>query len=327
MVGIVILNYNNTQDIIACVKSILNNTCRSVMRIVVVDNGSEATICNFVEEALKELSPNSFMSIASTKSQIATLPLFTYLKLPSNVGYARGNNAGCELLRNLDDVKFTMICNSDILFTSDIITPLIDTYEKVNNIGALSPLLYRLDGSIDLSCARSAYEKRDLMFTFSAMFTRLYKARIERKQLLLRNPTLVDNPLVEIGMPSGSCMLFSKTVFEKIEGFDPNTFLYYEEAILYEKLKAIGKINYLIPSVSCIHMGGATTSSTKTSIFLKKCNVESLLYFMSTYMDTSNIILLYIKLTGTANILLLKFMQALKRMCIRIFNLRKIGRL
>ena len=55
--------------------------------------------------------------------------------------------------------------------------------------------------------------------------------------MLLQHPNLKDESLVEVDMPSGSCMLFEKSVFEEIEGFDPNTFLYYEEAILYHKLK------------------------------------------------------------------------------------------
>ena len=322
MVGIIILNYNNATDIVSCVKSILENVDENNFRIVVVDNGSNIDVRDGVERAMVELSENSFLSIGEIPQYQMSLPLITYLKLPVNLGYARGNNAGFELLKSCNEVSYIMICNSDIIFTSDIITPLANKYPKCKDIGALSPMLYRMDGSVDLSCARSAYEMKDLIFTFSYLFSSLYRSRIRRKQLLLQHPNLKDESLVEVDMPSGSCMLFEKSVFEEIEGFDPNTFLYYEEAILYHKLKTLDRKNYLIPTISCIHTGGATTSSTKTSLFLKKCNIDSLLYFMSTYMKASFITLMYIKITGVSNILLLNLMQVLKRIFTCILKLR-----
>ena len=43
---------------------------------------------------------------------------------------------------------------------------------------------------------------------------------------------------MDIELPSGSCMMFNAEALRIIGGFDPNTFLYYEEDILYKKLKA-----------------------------------------------------------------------------------------
>lgn len=312
MVGIIILNYNNTTDILSCVKSVLSFTDKEIIRIIVVDNGSSRKIQDYVGRELAKIS-GDFLALDDIPQDESRLPLMTYLRLPDNIGYARGNNAGIELLNRYGDIRYVLICNSDILFTSDIISPLIDEYQKNKNIGTLSPILYRLDGSIDLSCARSAYETKDLTFTFSYLFSALYKSRIRSKQLLLQHPEYIDRHLVEIGMPSGSCMLFSKEVLGKIKGFDPNTFLYYEEAILCEKLKRIGKNSYLIPAFSCIHTGGATTKSTKTSFFLKKCNLDSLLYFISTYKRVSPFTIFYILITGKISLIVLKILTAVKR--------------
>ena len=319
MLGIVILNYNNIQDIKSCVGSILNNTDSNAFRMVVVDNGSDICIRDSVQDALAEYSKQSFAVFDAIPANETVLPLVSYLKLPENVGYSRGNNAGLDLLRMCDGIEEVMFCNSDILFTSDIVTPLLKELQDDNEIGALSPILYKPDGTIDLSCARLAYVQSDLIFTFSWLFSSLYKKRIRRKQLLLSHPEVIRNNKIEIDMPSGSCMLFKMSVLNQIDGFDPNTFLYYEEAILYEKLRSIGKRNYVMPSLSCIHTGGVTTGSTKPSYFLKKCNIDSLLYYMTKYMDASSVALLYIRFTGALSLCLLKILITMKRIlsCVR----------
>ena len=54
----------------------------------------------------------------------------------------------------------------------------------------------------------------------------------------------------------------------------------------------------LLPMVSCIHTGGATTTSMKTAYFLKKCNYESVLYYLKTYEKCSRIELYYVIITA-----------------------------
>ena len=73
------------------------------------------------------------------------------------------------------------------------------------------------------------------------------------------------------------------TVFALIS-FDSNTFLYYEENILYKKLYAIGKQNYILPSIRCIHLGASSTKS-KPSSFLIKCNSDSAFYYLENYCE------------------------------------------
>lgn len=312
MVGVVILNYNNTCDLISCVKSLLEHSDEHKIRIVVVDNGSNEVVRNKVELALSELSKD-LLCIDDLSKECRVLPLVSYLKLPKNVGYAKGNNAGISFLDKFPEVKYIMVLNSDILFTYNIIDPLVEQFEEQSDLGAISPILYRPNGDIDFCCARSAYDLVDLAFTFSYLFAFIYSKRIKKKQILFNNPEFRNIPLIEIDLPSGSCMLFTKSVLNQIGGFDPNTFLYYEEAILYEKLKLLGKKNVLITGLSCIHTGGATTNVTKTSSFLLKCNIDSLVYYMTTYMQAPYVILLYIRLTGNIRMCLLSILRELKR--------------
>jgi len=70
-------------------------------------------------------------------------------------------------------------------------------------------------------------------------------------------------------MISGSCMLFPAEVLQKIEGFDINTFLYYEEAIIAEKLNKLNLKTFVIPSCTVEHEHAGSTKRIKSTIILK----------------------------------------------------------
>lgn len=299
MLGIIILNYNNTSDVLACVESLTKYTDMTNVRIVVVDNGSKVALRDAVESSLLKLFDGSFISLDDIPQQNLILPLMTYLKLPSNVGYARGNNAGFALLEKMRSIEYVMVLNSDILFTSDIITSLLEKARSLPDIGALSPLLYKPDGEIDYCCARRSLCKKDMLVTFSYLFNKKYKSALEKRKILRESPELINQDKIEIDLPSGSCMLFKRAVFEALGGFDEGTFLYYEEDILNKKIKQMGLKNVLIPSVNCIHVGGATTNNTKSAFFLKKCNYESLLYYLQKYESCTRLELCYFKLSAS----------------------------
>ena len=144
---------------------------------------------------------------------------------------------------------------------------------------------------------------------------------IENQKILKCSPDALQKESVDIEFPSGSCMMFRKEVLQKIDGFDPNTFLYYEENILYHKIQRVGQKCALIPSVSCIHTGGATTTSVKTAYFLKKCNLESLLYYLKVYECCSKWELLYVRLTGKLRLFRLWIGKRIKGLS-RIFRIQ-----
>lgn len=295
-VGIVILNYNNVIDVKKCIDSILKHVSLDKIKLVIVDNGSKIEIREEMHLYCSQIF-NSYCRINSGDNY-DRLADMTYMCVPKNIGYACGNNVGIDFLCHFETITHIMILNSDIILTEDIITPLLWQMSILPNVGAISPLLYKPSKEIDYCCARKNYPISTIIYTFSYLFEKKYARLNNQLKILLQNPTLLYQNSVEIELPSGSCMMFNKDTIKEIDGFDPNTFLYYEESILYKKLKMIGKQNYLIPSISCIHTGGRTTTSQKTAYFLKKCNYDSLLYYLKTYEDCSTMKLLYVMTTA-----------------------------
>ena len=296
MVGVVILNYNNSSDLENCIKSLISCENMRQVKLMIVDNGSREIERSKVRNYLSDNFQN-YTSLSLTDGE-GSLGYVNYLQLEDNLGYAQGNNAGLSFFLSDEDVDYIMFLNSDILFNQSIIPALINQVKRQGDCGAISPLLYKKNGEVDHCCARLNYDDVDLLLTFSYVMASSYKKRMNRKKILLQHPELLNSEVVNIELPSGSCMLFEKSVLKEIGGFDPNTFLYYEESILYEKLKNIGRQSYLLPMVSCVHVGGATTTKTKTSYFLKRCNFNSLLYYVNKYRTLPRIGKYYMIFTG-----------------------------
>lgn len=269
MTGIIILNYNNARYTLDCLESIMKHNTAPV-RIVVVDNASTDDSVAVLDGWLKS-HPGAF----------------TLLEAPSNGGYAQGNNVGLEYLDSNDDVDKVLILNNDVLLTQDIIPTMAGFIDAHPEAGLVSPLLRCRDGKTpDSTCARKDCTIKEIVWTYLLYFTNRFGilSRLsDRRKMLLTNPELQEKECVEIELPSGSCMMIRKALFKEIGWFDPNTFLYYEENILYHKLLRAGKQNYMLPLISCIHLGGETTNKVEHSAAYMKRSKASGFYYATHY--------------------------------------------
>lgn len=306
MIGIVILNYNNVNETIECIKSIKDYCHKDNYRICLVDNNSETNVVEEVSRRLHDIYPdNSMTELSSNEQQPSALPILSYIKNGENCGYANGNNIGLRFFENYDEIKYLLILNNDVLFTSDILSVLRNYLAEHPGVGVVSPLLYGRNGKIDHECAR--YEKRYVDFLLKV--TRLgrfsFLVRANESHVLVKHPDFVNKTTVEINLPSGSCMMFKKAVFKDIGYFDPNTFLYYEEDILWKKLKASSYSSVLLPQVSCIHLGACSTSK-RASYFIRKSYRDSMLYYLRTWTNFSRIFVCFIELRTWLNLKMVK---------------------
>ena len=81
-------------------------------------------------------------------------------------------------------------------------------------------------------------------------------------------------------------MLVKKDVFAAIGNFDPATFLYYEENILYRKLLKLNLRNYIATRLRCIHLGAATMVKSPSRIVAEAAKA-SRSYYIRTYLAPS----------------------------------------
>lgn len=300
MVGIVILDYNNAEDTLNCLESIMQfNTYPA--KIVIVDNGSTKTeIVKEIDTRLSGKYIGRYMKLQEGEKVPDRLADITLYVSRHNDGYAQGNNKGLNLLYRFPDIKNVMILNSDILFVEDIIGRLVGDLQSVPDAAIVSPILYKKGlQEIDYNCARKSISPSDLfleyMFLFHDVFN-ILSTRRKRRNLLRGKEPLLDKPLLEIELPSGSCMIADKEFFKSIGSFDPNTFLYNEENILWVKIDRLGKKNYLDTRLKCIHLGATTIDNKAASDFILNCSIESNHYFLKHYTNVGCVYLFFMRI-------------------------------
>lgn len=287
--ALIILNYNNYEDTINCVESVQQYNTAPI-KIIVVDNGSKR------EGTLKALDAHLAKTFLGEYKQVnegektSTLPYVTFLTSKTNDGYACGNNKGLKLAYADDEIDKVMILNNDVLFVEDIVPQLVREYDTMENVGIISPLLYKKDmDGIDYNCARRCESVCRIMGRLLLFYVNPFQIKTKwnkQQKYLLDQPELMEVERFEIELPSGSCMLLGKRLFEEIGSFDPNTFLYYEENILYQKLHARGLTNYIYPNLKCIHLGASSTKK-EVGYFMIKASADSACYYIEHYTNAS----------------------------------------
>ena len=230
MLGIVLVNYRDYDRTERFIREELSRI-RLPYRLVVVDNGGDEVQAGALQER--------------TGAEVIVRP---------NDGFAAGCNAGASSLKDADYLLFT---NSDIHLSSDnVVDSLVAKLEQDPEIGIIGPEIVDLDGRRQSPEPYMGLWNRYVWVYLSTPFlSRKAKRRIFR----------LDAP-EEAGegfhyRVMGSFFLCRRTDWEEAGGMDPHTFLYGEESILSERMKAIGKRVYFFPSVSVVHEHGATILS------------------------------------------------------------------
>ena len=278
--GVIILEYNNSEDTLNCIKSVLKfNT--APIKFIVVDNASpKKDIIRNLKSGLLNLFPKLKGSDLIYNSDKNSIEDVTLVLANENKGYACGNNIGLEVAYKDPDISHVMILNSDILFVEDIIPTLLKDLK--DDTAIVSPILFKkgLKG-IDKNCARRELTANEIIKLHIPFPADPFKIS-EKKKI----PIKLNSGLMQIDLPSGSCMLTKKSLFQQIEGFDPNTFLYYEEDILSKKIKKLGLKNYLNTNLKCIHLGATTTKKSASKFIVNKSS-QSARYVLKQYYESN----------------------------------------
>jgi hypothetical protein len=118
-VAVIVLNWNNASDTLACLES-LDGVKYPSFHIIVVDNGS---------------TDDSRERIA------AAFPHVAILATGANLGYAEGNNVGVRLALG-SPVDYICVLNNDVVVAPDFLTALVDEAESAADIGMVGPKMY-----------------------------------------------------------------------------------------------------------------------------------------------------------------------------------------
>jgi len=298
--SIIILNYNNYQNTITCVNSILNNE-KKIFRLIIIDNGS--TNNSFKEIELFFINLNIKYKTTDNLDGVDTDDMFILFKFTQNIGYAKGNNIGLRLGIKLG-TKYLVIMNNDIIITEPFLTDIKQILDSNKKMGLITPLLKKQDETIDRNVARKNPSTLQIVINNSFLRNvKLFSKLLDRMYLIKDTKEIEGKELLYADLISGSCMMMKSETFLKINGFDENTFLYFEENILYEKLKQIKLTSCVYLKKNILHIGAESTKKINSQKLLE-FQKESLIYYLRNYRKSLLGILIYIVLHKIRRILL-----------------------
>ena len=248
--GIIILNYNDYENALKIIDMIKDYKC--LKKIIIVDNASTDDSFNH----LKPLENNKIIIIKNKK----------------NLGYAYGNNLGLKYLYE-HGFDYAIISNPDIIVEESVMEELISRM-KNSKVSFLGPKILE-HGNIIKGWKTPSY-------LYELLSTMNYFHKYAKKLITYKDSYYKDG-LNEVDVIHGCFFIGRLKDFKKINYFDTNTFLYYEENILSYKAKKNNLGIYVDTSISVIH--NLSLSVDKSLNKLKKYKIlkDSMFYYETRY--------------------------------------------
>jgi len=193
-IEIIVLNWNNAQDTLACLESLERLTYPN-HEIIVVDNGS-------TDESVPRIR--------------AAYPGVQLLETGANLGYAGGNNVGIRYALQ-QGADYVCILNNDVLVAPGLLEPLVAVAAGAGDRCAVtSPAVCEMGHPEVIWSLGAGIVWRN------GTVVRLHSGE--------KYETWLTKPSFEVDYVPGSAMLVPREAWEAVGLIDEAYFLYYEEA-------------------------------------------------------------------------------------------------
>ena len=230
-VSIVVVSYNVSDLLCACIASIKKETtCK--YEIIVVDNASQ-------DDSTKRL-----------QAEHADVIL---IQNQSNIGFVRANNQAFQISNG----RYVFMLNPDTLVLDKAIDKLVQFMDEHPEGGGGGPKILNPDMSLQPNCHH-----------FPTIFMRLIEhAGLNRRYPDVRlfgkefMTYWTYNETKEVDWITGCSLILRREALEKVGNLDENYFMYSEETDICYRLKKAGWKILFCPSASIIHYGGKSSTS------------------------------------------------------------------
>lgn len=287
--GVIILNYNTSDDCKKAIDSVENCSTSDDYMICVVDGGSSK---EGEAEAVRKLGENDEHVISCI--------------LKENKGYAYGNDEGFKTLKAEYDFRYTVIMNPDVVvYTEGMIESVISGIETenaksvsdaeckssegknveiiggqplVSSVGSPHPANEQIN-------IRRDFTYRDFLISNFWLTRRTHRKSFESMTYVSERPYTEH---IRYEVPYGAFFVIRTDIFEQVGLFDPDTFLYAEEFILGHKVKQLNKTFMLFPEYTVDHyQGKASGSHGGMSIRTLRNTMDAVSVYMRKYLKVS----------------------------------------
>lgn len=232
LVNIIIVTFNEFEFTYKCVESVLNSNYKNI-QIYLVDNGS-------TREEKKDFY-KQFKDIKKVK----------IIKLKKNYGFGFGCNEAIKLIKK----GYILFLNNDTEVDKNFLKPMIKYMNENSDVGACQPKIKSMQNKDYFEYAGAA---GGLMDVYGYPFSR------GRIFFTLEKDYGQYDDYIDLVWCSGTAMLTSKKILNKVGYFDEIFFMYGEESDLCWRINHAGFKLKFIPQSLVYHYGAGTMNKNPT---------------------------------------------------------------
>lgn len=242
LVSVIIVSYNTRRETVRSIKSVLasKGLTKKELEIVVVDNNSTDDSVSYI-----------------TKS----FPQVKLIKNKRNRGFGGANNQGAKVAKG----EYLLLLNSDAFLAKDSLSIMLRKMQDNEGLLSVGPQLRYDDNRLQLS---AGYFPTPMRVTAWMLF-------LDKLPLLksffphsyhVTSPAWHQYPQTPDWL-MGACIIFLKSEFLSVGGFDEQIFMYLEEVDLYRRLQDSfpQKKSLFTPATQVTHLGSKSTQKAALS--------------------------------------------------------------
>lgn len=282
MYTVIVVDFNTIEKTIEylqhCEKRLMQE---EIFHAVIIDNGTRHDTVDLLNRALGEgklLKTSLGKEVYSYEENKCRKVLLCLAK--ENLGYAKGNNLGVRLAREIFGDPYYLICNNDLIITKCIeLKKVTEVFVKNPRVAVIGPYTEGVDGSVNNPHKFQSAFRKLILWYWNMIFFRAFEKIVCDIDY--------DGRSKECDWVTG-CFVFVKAdAFERAGMFDEQTFLYGEELILSKRLESIGCCCYFYNDMKIIHNHGETVKKSISTINNVKYTYDSMGYYYKEYVHTS----------------------------------------
>ena len=229
-ISVSIVNYNSTEFLLRCLRSIEKQSTNLFVETLIADNSSK----DFDPERIYHIFPHAFITVNR-----------------QNKGFAYAHNQNFALSKS----DYFLLLNPDTILTDGSLHRIIDIFARFRNVAIVGPALLSSTGKY-LDSVKSFPTIK------SALFELLFFRSVPTKRHSADSffgPT--DHRYVEC--INGAALAVRSHIYKSLSGLDPHFFMYFEEVDFCKRLRESTQYKIvLLPRVTVFHYHGRSSIQT-----------------------------------------------------------------
>ena len=248
MISIIILNWQNWPDTLACLDSLQKLDYSGQISIIVCDNASKDDSFAQILNWAKLHYASSEINVVNSPSQHNNSP-FTIIQTGANLGFAGGNNVGIRYALANQQCKHLWLLNNDTVVDAHALSALaeyVTVHPQVALLGSTIIDYYQQD---TVQCAGGCY--------YLPILT-IFKQALAGQTL---NKVMQCNATISFDYVYGAAMFLNVKAVQEVGLLNEEYFLFYEELDYTQRLKRQGYVIGWCKNSWVYHKGSASVGS------------------------------------------------------------------